>query len=64
MPEPRILLAAHPSRGLDLRTIGRSERRNRLTAAYFQLMGFRTLRHLGTADHLHVSLPPRSDDEP
>lgn len=42
---------------LDLRTIGRSDRRNRLTQGYFQLMGFRTLRHVGTADHLHVSLP-------
>ena len=42
---------------LDLRTIGRTERRNQLTAGYFQLMGFRTLRHVGTADHLHVSLP-------
>jgi len=24
---------------------------------YFHLMGFRTLRHVGTADHLHVELP-------
>ena len=42
---------------LDLRTVGRSEWRNRVTAGYFRLMGFRTLRHVGTADHLHVSLP-------
>jgi hypothetical protein len=42
---------------LDLRTIGRTERRNMLTARYFEFMGFRTLRHMGTADHLHVSLP-------
>ena len=42
---------------LDLRTVGRTERRNQVTAGYFQLMGFRTLRHVGTADHLHVSLP-------
>ena len=42
---------------LDLRTTGRTERRNQLTAAYFRVMGFRTLRHVGTADHLHVSLP-------
>ncbi len=42
---------------LDLRTVGRSESRNRITAGYFQLMGFRVLRHVGTADHLHVSLP-------
>ena len=44
---------------LDLRTVGRTEWRNRLTAGYFRLMGFRTLRHVGTADHLHVSLPKR-----
>ncbi len=41
----------------DLRTIGRSEWRNLLLKAYFRVMGFRTLRHVGTADHLHVSLP-------
>lgn len=41
----------------DLRTIGRSGLRNRLVEAYFRLLGFRTLRHVGTADHLHVSLP-------
>ncbi|TDI72846.1 MAG: hypothetical protein E2O84_08090 [Bacteroidetes bacterium] len=41
---------------VDLRTNGRSETRNLLTAAYFRLMGFSTLRHTGTADHLHVSL--------
>lgn len=41
---------------IDLRTKGRSELRNVLTAAYFRLMGFSTLRHNGTADHLHVSL--------
>jgi hypothetical protein len=43
---------------VDLRTAGRSEWRNRLLQAYFNALGFRTLRHLGTADHLHVSLPP------
>lgn len=42
---------------VDLRTIGRSKWRNWLTIAYFNSMGFRTLRHVGTADHLHVSLP-------
>ncbi len=41
---------------MDLRTKGRSEVRNRLLAAYFWLMGFNTLRHVGTADHLHVSI--------
>lgn len=44
---------------LDLRTIGRSRLRNWMTATYFRLLGFRTLRHVGTADHLHVSLPVR-----
>jgi hypothetical protein len=42
---------------VDLRTAGRSEWRNFLMRSYYRLMGFRTLRHVGTADHLHVSLP-------
>jgi len=42
---------------LDLRTQGRPEWKNFVTARYFALMGFRTLRHVGTADHLHISLP-------
>ena len=42
---------------VDLRTNDRSEWRNLLMAGYFRAMGFRTLRHVGTADHLHVSLP-------
>lgn len=42
---------------LDLRTIGRPEWRNWALATYYRLMGFHTLRHVGTADHLHVSLP-------
>jgi len=42
---------------VDLRTIGRGAVRNWLTGQYFRLLGFRTLRHVGTADHLHVSLP-------
>ena len=41
---------------LDLRTKGHPEWRNRFLKVYFNLMGFRTLRHVGTADHLHVSL--------
>lgn len=45
---------------LDIRTNGRSELANKLTAWYFEFMGFRTLRHVGTADHLHVSLAPHS----
>ena len=42
---------------VDLRTTGRGEIRNRALQAYFSLMGFQTLRHVGTADHLHVQLP-------
>lgn len=42
---------------VDLRTIGSTPMRNAFLAAYFRIMGFRTLRHVGTADHLHVSLP-------
>jgi hypothetical protein len=44
---------------VDLRTSGRNEIANRLVQLYFRLMGFRTLRHVGTADHLHVELPVR-----
>lgn len=44
---------------VDLRTLGRGAVRNRLMQGYFQLMGFTTLRHTGTADHLHVQLPGR-----
>ncbi len=40
----------------DLRTIGRPAWRNWLIEGYFRVMGFRTLRHVGTADHLHVAL--------
>lgn len=48
---------------LDLRTRGRPEWRNQTVAAGFEAMGFRVLRHVGTADHLHVSLPlpPETD---
>jgi len=41
----------------DLRTVGRGEIKNRLVQLYFWSMGFDTLRHEGTADHLHVELP-------
>lgn len=41
---------------VDIRTRGRSEWRNALIKLYFKLMGFNTLRHVGTADHLHVSI--------
>ncbi len=43
----------------DLRTIGRPAWRNWLIERYFRVMGFRTLRHVGTADHLHVGLDVR-----
>lgn len=42
---------------IDLRVRGKNELRNKLTQWYFDWMGFNTLRHGGTADHLHVSLP-------
>ncbi len=41
---------------VDLRTLNRSELRNQFLNFYFKTMGFKTLRHGGTADHLHVSL--------
>lgn len=44
---------------VDLRTIGRGEIENRAVQLYFWSMGFATLRHVGTADHLHVQLRRR-----
>ncbi|MEM6644869.1 MAG: hypothetical protein AAF730_01315 [Bacteroidota bacterium] len=44
---------------LDLRTRGRAEWQNTLVVLYYRSMGFRTLRHTGTADHLHISLAVR-----
>ena len=44
---------------VDIRTRGRSEIMNLLVRSYFWAMGFNTLRHTGTADHLHVSVPRR-----
>ena len=41
---------------LDLRTINRPEWRNLAAELAFRAMGFHALRHVGTADHLHVSL--------
>lgn len=41
---------------VDIRTKGHSWVRNKLIQAYFRLMGFNTLVHAGTAEHLHVSL--------
>ena len=43
---------------VDIRTVGRREWQNRAVAAYFRIMGFQTVRHVGTADHLHVGLAP------
>jgi len=42
---------------IDLRTEGRGSLRNGLVQLYFELLGFETVRHVGTADHLHVRLP-------
>jgi len=47
---------------VDLRTKGKSELRNNLVKYYFEILGFNTLRHVGTADHLHISL--YSEDAP
>ena len=41
---------------LDLRTIGRPEWRNKGVELAFWALGFHSLRHVGTADHLHISL--------
>ncbi|NNF36476.1 MAG: hypothetical protein HKN68_20405 [Saprospiraceae bacterium] len=41
---------------MDLRTNTRHEFRNALLKGYFWAMGFNTLRHGGTGDHLHISL--------
>ncbi len=46
---------------VDLRTIGRAGWKNFALVSYFRLLGFKTLRHVGTADHLHVSLAPPGD---
>ena len=37
--------------------MGRSPSKYRLMVAYFRLMGFRSLHHVDSADHLHVSFP-------
>lgn len=41
---------------VDVRTNGKAEWKNTLMKSYFWLMGFKTLRHGGTGDHLHISL--------
>ena len=45
------------SHAIDLRTSGRAAWQNAWMQVYFEAMGFQTLRHVGTADHLHVALP-------
>lgn len=42
---------------VDLRTNDRGMLRNYMLQFSLEVMGFQTLRHVGTADHLHVSLP-------
>jgi hypothetical protein len=42
---------------VDIRTLDRSFIRNALLRGSLELMGFQTIRHVGTADHLHVELP-------
>jgi hypothetical protein len=42
---------------IDLRTIGRNEFRNFMLRTSLEFMGLKTIRHIGTADHLHVALP-------
>jgi hypothetical protein len=44
---------------IDLRTGGRSAARNLVVRLAFRVLGFQVLRHGGTGDHLHVSLPLR-----
>jgi hypothetical protein len=41
---------------VDLRTRGQNTIRNYLLQFSLEVMGFETLRHVGTADHLHVAL--------
>lgn len=45
---------------VDIRTNGRGEIRNNLLRVYFYVMGLNSLRHYGTADHLHISLSVKS----
>ncbi len=46
---------------MDLRTIGRPDWRNSAVEFYFRIAGLETLRHVGTADHLHVGLAVHDD---
>lgn len=42
---------------VDLRTKGRPEWKNVIMNTAFKLSGLKTMRHVGTTDHLHVYLP-------
>lgn len=44
---------------IDLRTKNRSAFQNAVLRFTFRAAGFNTMRHTGTADHLHVSVPQR-----
>lgn len=46
---------------VDIRTLGRAEWKNWLTNTMFKILGLSTIRHVGTADHLHVYLPVNTD---
>jgi len=41
---------------VDIRTLYRSEFRNWIVKWYFRILGFNVLRHVGTANHMHVSI--------
>ena len=45
---------------IDLRTRGRTGFRNIIVSGFFRLMGYNSLRHVGTADHLHISIRNRT----
>lgn len=47
---------------VDIRTKGHTWIRNKLIQGYFEIMGFNTLVHIGTAEHLHVSLQSVDSD--
>lgn len=44
------------SYAVDIRTIGKSEFVISALKLYYKALGFKTLRHTGTADHLHISI--------
>lgn len=45
---------------IDLRTRGRAEWKNLFTRITIKIIGLKSIRHVGTADHLHVYLPLNS----